>query len=122
MWPPSSAAPKWERVEVGNWIELLRCPGCDRLWCAVPYEPYGSFPYSVLWLRTIEEWRQLHEYDDEALTLHRWHQARVQMLRSRMNKQDKRAVAWHRERSYGRTPFDEKKVELPDLALILGAA
>ena len=121
MWPPSSAQPEWEKVQTGNWIRLGRCAECARLWCIVPFEPHASFPYAVFWSRTEQEWERLHALDD-AHTLHRWHKARVQALRSDTNQQDERAIAWHRERSHGRTPFDEREEELPDLASLLGAA
>lgn len=121
MWPPSSAQPEWERVQLGNWIKLVRCPECARLWCVVPYEPHAAFPYAVRWHRSEQKWEQLHALD-EAHTLHRWHLARVQALRTETNTQDERAIEWHRERSYGRTPFDKPEEVLPDLDSLLGAA
>jgi len=121
MWPPSSAQPAWKRVQLGNWIELVRCLKCNRLWCVVPFEPYASFPYAVRWHRSEQEWNQLNELDD-ARVLHRWHKARMQALRSEADEQDERAIEWHRKRSYGQTPFDEPEEELPDLDSLFGAA
>jgi hypothetical protein len=118
MWPPSSNQPDWVSVKVGNWIELVRCSECERKWCVVPHEPYASFPYAIFWQHTERDWEQIHDLD-EAQTLHRWHIARLQELRSTATDQDEKAIEWHQERSFGRTPFDKERVEVPNLETLI---
>jgi hypothetical protein len=121
MWPPSSKQPEWVSIKIGNWIELVRCPGCEQSWCVVPHEPYASFLYAVLWQHSVQEWEQIHNLD-EAQTLHRWHIARLQELRSSATEQDVKEIEWHQKRSYGRTPFDKERVEVPNLEKIISTA
>ena len=121
MWPPSSTQPDWVSIKVGNWIELVRCPDCKCIWCVVPHEPYASFPYAVLWKHSVREWELLHELD-EAKTLHHWHIARLQELRSTATDQDESAIEWHQARSYGRTPFDKERMEVPNLDKLISTA
>jgi hypothetical protein len=121
MWTPSSNQPDWVSVKFGNWIKLGSCLDCDRMWCVVPHEPYASFPYAVLWQYSVNDWIKIHDLD-EAKTLHTWHIARLQELRSTATDQDEKEIEWHQKRSFGRTPFDKERVGVPNLEKLINPA
>lgn len=120
LWAPDSQQDRLERIHLGNWMTLDRCPECEQLWCRVPHEPYGAFWYAVPWQYSPKDWRRLHDLDD-GKTLHKWHVARVQELAAFLDSADQSTVAHHRRRSYGRNPVDESPEERPDLQALLSA-
>jgi len=72
IWPPSNDASKFNDIASENWMFLSSCTSCEALWCGVPYEPYASFTYYVLWERTKEEWFDEINSND-GVKLHDWH-------------------------------------------------
>nr|WP_147664731.1 hypothetical protein [Candidatus Prometheoarchaeum syntrophicum]QEE17847.1 hypothetical protein DSAG12_03685 [Candidatus Prometheoarchaeum syntrophicum] len=94
-----------EEADIGNWVMLLRCPKCEKLWVSVPYEPYASFEYLILWDFTKEDWRMIHDLDN-ASTIHEWHGQSVKDLWSTLPDNERESVLSHRKRSYGRNPID----------------
>jgi len=115
LWVPSSSTPDFIVVHRGDWISLEQCASCKSFWVEVPYEPYASFPYRVLWTKSADEWKSIYAVD-RGKTLHKWHSVRIRQLAHSLTREDKEAVEWHRVRSYGRTPFDIRDDGiLPDL-------
>ncbi|MCK5269207.1 MAG: hypothetical protein KAJ46_00425 [Sedimentisphaerales bacterium] len=105
MWPPSSRTPSFDTIKKGNWITLVECLECKSLWVGVPYEPYAVFVYFVRWEKTVADWQELHDADDGE-QISEWHTKQLLALEPTLSEEDKKAVEWHRQRSYGRTPFD----------------
>lgn len=97
--------PELVDLQDGNYISLLQCHVCNRLWCSSPYEPYSCFPYAVLWLYDVLAWQHLHEQDN-GTTLLRWHAFSVGKYWQQLPAIELEQVAWHRKRSYGHNPID----------------
>lgn len=119
LWPPDSRQDGLQTEQRGDWMLLDRCPNCGWLWCRVPYEPYASFSYAVLWRHTDGDWQHVYDADDGE-TLHQWHKATVQRRAASLSAEDQAKLEHHRDRSGGRTPVDGARVPKPDLMEILG--
>jgi hypothetical protein len=70
----------------------------------VPYEPYESFPYLVLWRWDEAFWRHVHNTDNGA-TLNQWHRASLLGAWEKLTDEDRKAVERHKQRAYGTTPY-----------------
>jgi len=114
VYPAGVDHPKLETARRDGWNLLNRCATCDALWGVVPYEPFASFLYLIAWPSGIEEW--LAAVTQDELNLFRWYDEQVRQAYPQMNNVEKRAVAVHRQRSHGRTGFDES--ESADTAFI----
>lgn len=108
LWPPDPDAPDWEDAASREWMTLLRCGSCRRLWVRVPHEPYASFPYAVLWPYDESEWETLYEVDS-GRSLHAWHLAAIADAEPTLSPADRKIVREHRRRSKGRAPFYENE-------------
>lgn len=89
-----------------NWLALASCRPCGSLWVGVPYEPYASFTYYVLWPKSEEA------FENEAgigggRDLHAWHKDQLKQSKSTLTEADWNAIEHHRNRSYGRDPFSD---------------
>jgi hypothetical protein len=80
----------------------------------VPHEPHAAFWYAVWWTRSVSDWQKLHDLD-AGQTLHQWHKAKIQELAPSVSAEDSARIEHHRKRSYGRSPVDEPRVEVPNL-------
>ncbi|WP_145260352.1 hypothetical protein [Planctomycetes bacterium Pan216] len=119
VWGPRTDIPELPEVWVGRWIRLLRCLECETLWVASPFEPYASFPYLVVWDRTIEEFASVHAVDDGALC-HEWLQAEIRVRMKTAELADIDASRRHDTRSGGHYGFDHFEEENPvDLSAYL---
>ena len=121
LWAPVDYQPKLERLRIGNYMALEKCPVCQSLWIFVPWEPYASYPYLVRWEHTQEEWQRLHDLDN-GVTLHKWHAAMIVELYETLDEDGIDAVTEHKQRAYGRGPLEQENVSLPNLDALLSKA
>ena len=121
LWPPVEGVPEFRCVDVGEWISLASCLECEALWTVVPWEPYASFPYWVVWPTVATEWRLLHDID-AGRALHEWHESEVRRLVKSLANVELAAVEAHHLRSRGRSPLDRpdsgRRVELDEILAI----
>ncbi|MBN1125392.1 MAG: hypothetical protein JXA82_10315 [Sedimentisphaerales bacterium] len=71
----------------------------------MPYEPYASYMYFVQWEKSSKEWHNVYSLDDGE-ELQKWHKKQLQTFKMTLTKDDWASIENHRQRSYGRTPFD----------------
>jgi hypothetical protein len=109
-------APKvFELVKRGNWVEIEKCPACGHLWCKVPYEPYGAFPYWVSWNYSMDDFTYLHDLD-EGKTLCKWHECTITKDYLKLSDEDLEKVEAHKRRAWGGgAPVEANINECPDL-------
>ncbi len=87
----------------------------------MPFEPYASFRYVVLWPFSKQDWELLCLNGHE-LTLYRWHQQQIQREGPKMSGLDAAAIHQHTVRSYGREPYHKNNFpseNLPELQSLL---
>lgn len=106
LWPPDPEAPDWEDAASRQWMTLLRCWSCRRLWVRVPHAPYASFPYAVLWPYDESESETLYDVDS-GTSLRAWHVGAIAEAERTFSPGDRAIVRTHRRRSLGRAPFPE---------------
>ena len=106
VWPPLGNVPKFIDIDSQNWMSLSKCGSCKTLWVSVPYEPYASFKYSVVWNKNETQWKN-EISKDEGKELHNWHKSELLKYRDTLSQQDIEAIQTHRERSSGRDPYNE---------------
>jgi len=106
IWPPSAEVPDFTDIASENWMSLARCSKCGVLWVGVPYEPYASFMYYVVWSKEEKEWREEIQ-KNEGAALHAWHKNQLKTFEGSLTSEDMQAIQAHRERSYGRDPYSE---------------
>jgi len=106
VWPPLSNLPPFDDVASKNWMSLSECSACETLWACVPYEPYASFPYYVVWVKTESEWQKEISENDGSY-LHEWHKQELLKHKSTLTTEDIHAIEKHRARSSGRDPYNE---------------
>jgi hypothetical protein len=103
LWP-ANRAPKLEEVAAGNWQKLLKCSQCKALWVEVPYEPYASYKYVVLWPFGLEAWTKLDSYD-KGYSIQRWHHQTVMEEGPKLAGKDQEAILAHQRRTSGLEPY-----------------
>lgn len=91
--------PTLDEVALGNWMCLRRCPDCGHLWCEVPHEPYASFTFLTSWPYAQDDWQRIHDQDN-ATTLHEWHDAVIRENWQGLASQEREAIDRWRDRTY----------------------
>jgi len=71
-----SCLPGMSRVELGNWMELDRCPACGQLWCVVSHGSGASFNLAAAWPCDRPTFHRLTSLENSRI-LHEWHMAMV---------------------------------------------
>jgi hypothetical protein len=97
--------PAFERRGARNWLTLFKCAACGQLWVGVPYEPYASFLYQVLWNGSETDWSKQVEQDDGRAVVERA-EGHIKATWRQLGPEDQAAIEHHRLRSYGRNPID----------------
>lgn len=104
IWPPCNQAEKLTEIACEHWMSLSRCSSCDALWVGVPYEPYASFTYFVIWEKTEEQWQQaMAQLKGNALFA--WHTQQLKAHEHTLTNDDREAIKHHQDRSGGRAPY-----------------
>lgn len=104
IWPPVSPYPELDDVDSCNWMSLSECKLCKTLWACVPYEPYASFKYSVVWGKSKAEWSREIRLN-KGKNLHDWHNSQLLIYKDSLNQEDIIAIEKHRIRSSGHDPY-----------------
>lgn len=110
VWPMSSARPHLAKYEESGWFSLTACVDCGRMWLQSPYEPYASFIYLIYWPYSREFWSSVVSVENGA-AMAKWSDFKIREAWPTMSEQDRAAVAFHRQRSFGRNPIDERPDE-----------
>ena len=122
IWPPSRGPELASTGLGGNFMGLDSCPTCSQLWVVVGHEPYASFPYSVKWPFTENDFVELFQRD-MGNALHDWHQAEINRLGPSLVGGDSAAIQAHSARSGGLEPYNNhRELITPNLKALLGRA
>jgi len=106
VWPPLNCVPSFQDISSKNWMSLSECSSCQTLWVCVPYEPYASFPYYVVWSKNKSDWQQ-EIIEKDGAYLHEWHKQELIKHKGTLTIKDIAAIERHRIRSSGRDPYNE---------------